>query len=278
MNPTRFRGRHAGSVARIKGRTALVTGASSGIGWALAMKLAEAGVGHIGLLARRADRLHMLARAIGPRCAVTVLPADLTDPEATQRAIDTLAERAGGIDLVFANAGASMNARFEDTPMEVHHRMMAVNYFGAVHTAKWSLPHLERSGGGLVFVSSVVGKRGFPTRSGYSASKFAVHALFESLRSEWVGRGVHIGLVAPGFTDTEIRSAALGADGLPRGASAATHGRVMSASDAAAAIVDVAAHRRREVVLTRAGRAMVWLNKLLPSLADRVAARAMADQ
>jgi short-subunit dehydrogenase len=122
-------------------------------------------------------------------------------------------------------------------------------------------------------VSSIVGKRGFPTRSGYSASKFAVHALFESLRVEWASKGVHVGIVAPGYTDTEIRERALGADGLPRGQQGMTVGKVMSAEDAASSIICAAAKRRREVILTPGGKVMVWVNKLSGGLSDRLAAR-----
>ena len=139
--------------------------------------------------------------------------------------------------------------------------------------ARHALPWLEASRGSLVFVSSVVGKRGFPTRSGYAASKFAVHALFESLRVEWAGRGIHVGLVAPGYTSTGIRESALGEDGKPRREQGRTSGGVMTAEEAAVAILDATSRRRREVVLTAGGKAMVWLNKWLPRVADRVAAR-----
>ncbi len=127
-----------------------------------------------------------------------------------------------------------------------------------------------------MFVSSIVGKRGFGTRSGYAASKFAVHGLFESLRVEWADKGIHVGIVAPGYTDTDIRASALSADGSSHGETGKTVGKVMSASDAAGAIIAAAAKRRREVILTREGRLLVWLDKLLPGLADRIAARVVA--
>ena len=167
-----------------------------------------------------------------------------------------------------------MNARFEDAEMAVFEHMMAVNYFGSVHLAKAALPWLIRSAGSLVFISSVVGRRGFPTRSGYAAAKFAVQGLFESLRVEWRGRGIHVGLVAPGYTDTDIRLNALGAGGQAHGDETTTGG-VMTAADAATAILEATARRRREVVLTRGGRAIVWINKLAPRLADRLAANAV---
>ncbi len=253
-----------------RGRKVLVTGASAGIGRALAVQLGRSGA-HVGLVARRRDRLEALAAELGGRS--TVLVGDVSDEDFVIAAVAEFAAEAGGIDLVINNAGISMNGLFEHTETAVFRRMMDVNYFGSLFFARHALPHLERSQGGLIFVSSVVGKRGFPTRSGYSASKFAVQALFESLRVEWADKGIHVGIVAPGYTDTEIREVALGPDGKPRQAAGVTSGDVMSAEDAAAAILDVAARRRREVVLTRAGKTMVWINKLAPRLADRIAAR-----
>lgn len=256
-----------------RGRVALVTGASSGIGRALALELGRAGA-RVGLVARRRDRLEEVAEAIGP--AALVLDGDVTDDAFCAASVNALVDRFGRLDIAVANAGLSMNARFEDTEPVVFRRLLDVNYFGAVHLARHALPFLERSGGSLVFVSSVVGKRGFPTRSGYAAAKFAVHGLFESLRAEWAHRGVHVGIVCPGFTDTEIRETALGADGRQRSEAGPTTGRVMTSEQAAHGIVRAIARRRREVVLTSAGKAMVMLNRLLPGLADRVAARVVA--
>ncbi len=250
----------------------LITGASSGIGRALALTLGHAGA-RLGLLARRRDRLESLADELAAHTDAVVLPCDITDETACQRSVDQLAARYGGIDVVINNAGLSMNALFEDTDTQVFRRLMDVNYFGSLHIARAALPHLERSRGSITFVSSVVGKRGFPTRSGYSASKFAVHALFESLRVEWRHKGIHVGIVAPGYTDTEIREQALDAGGAPRGRVGTTVGGMMSAEQAADAIIRAAVTRRREVVLTGGGKAMVWINKLVPRLADRLAAK-----
>ena len=254
------------------GKVVLITGASSGIGAVVARELAGSGA-RLGLLARRGDRLDALVDELRASVECVSLVCDVTDEAACRTAIDTLAERFGGIDCVINNAGVSMNGLFDETALSVFHTMMDVNYFGSLYIAHHASSHLERSGGSMLFVSSIVGKRGFPTRSGYSASKFAVHALFESLRVEWAHKGIHVGLVAPGYTATEIRKSALGADGEPRGEEAMTVGKVMSATGAAEAIIKAAAKRRREVILTPGGKAMVWVNKLSGALADRLAAR-----
>lgn len=257
----------------LRDRVVLVTGASSGIGRALALALSREGA-NVGLVARRRERLEEVAAALAT--PGIVLAGDVTDDAFCASAVETLAGRFGRLDVAIANAGVSMNAPFEKTDPAVLRRLLDVNYFGAVHLARHALPHLERARGSLVFISSVVGKRGFPTRSGYAAAKFAVQGLFESLRAEWAGRGVHVGIVCPGFTDTEIRATALGADGKQRSEEGPTTGRVMSAQDAADAILRAVVRRRREVVLTGAGRAIVLLNRLFPALADRVAARVVS--
>lgn len=254
------------------GKSVLVTGASAGIGRALALTLGRAGA-HVGLVARRADRLRAVVDALGPDARATILVGDVSDEVFVQEAVTTFVAEAGALDAVVNNAGISMNGLLEETETAVFQRMMDVNYFGSLYVARHAAPHLKRSRGSLMFVSSIVGKRGFATRSGYAASKFAVHALFESLRVEWADTGVHVGIVAPGYTDTEIRQVALGPDGRPTGDVGHTSGDVMTAEDAAEAILRAAARRRREVILTAGGNLMVWLNKLAPHLADRVAAK-----
>ncbi len=257
---------------QFQGRSVLITGASAGIGRALGLALGRAGA-HVGLVARRAHRLQALVDELGPSAQATILVGDVSDEVFVREAVATFVAEAGGLDLVITNAGISMNGLLEETETAVFQRMMDVNYFGSLFFARQAMAHLEKSRGSLVFVSSIVGKRGFATRSGYAASKFAVHALFESLRVEWADKGIHVGIVAPGYTDTEIRQVALGPDGQPTGDLGHTSGGVMSAGDAATAILRAAARRRREVILTRGGNLMVWLNKLVPHLADRAAAK-----
>ena len=225
------------------------------------------------MLARREDLLQALKEEIGPTGETYILAGDISDPEFCCKSVESLARHTGGIDVVFNNAGVSMNAMFDEADLTVFHRMMEVNYFGSLYIARYARPYLESSGGSIVFVSSIVGKRGFPTRSGYSASKFAVQALFETLRVEWAPKGIHVGLVAPGYTDTEIRVQALGADGQRRNKAGFAKGDVMTAEDAAEALLKAAAQRKREIVLTAGGKLMVWLNKLAPRCADWAAAR-----
>ena len=258
-----------------RGKTALITGASSGIGRATALALGRAGA-RVAILARRADKLEALRDELGPQVPTLPLVVDVTEADACRDAVARVAETWGGLDLLINNAGISMNARFDDADLGVFHQMMDVNYFGSLYMARFAQPWLARSRGHVIFVTSVVGKRGFPTRSGYSAAKFAVHGLFETLRVEWADTGIHVGLVAPGYVDTNIREKALGEAGTPREKKGFTRGHVMTAEECAEEILTAARRRQRERVLSAGGRFMVALNHLLPGVADRIAKHATA--
>jgi NAD(P)-dependent dehydrogenase (short-subunit alcohol dehydrogenase family) len=253
---------------RWKNKVALVTGASSGIGAALSRQFVAHG-GSVVLVARREARLLALAESLGSNALTQV--GDVSDPATSQRAVEAAVRHFGTLDVVIANAGISMNGRFVDTKPEVFERLMAVNYFGAVHLLRAALPVLEVTSGSFTFVSSVAGKRGLPTRSGYAASKFALQGLFESVRCELAYSGVHLGMVCPGYTATDIRTVALGPDGQPRNEVGFLSGRVMQPEVAAEEILAAVAARRREIVLTGGGRLLVTLNKMAPGLADRLA-------
>lgn len=252
-------------------RVVIVTGASAGIGKALARQLTAAGA-KLTLVARRRDRLEQLADEIGVEQSL-VQAGDIADEAFCREVIAQTVATFGSLDILVNNAGISMNAMFADCESEVFRRLMAVNYFGSLYTTLAALPHLEKSQGSLLFISSIVGKRGFPTRSGYSASKFAVQGLFESLRCELTPKGIHVGILSPGYTATEIREVALAADGQARGEAGMTTGDVMPPEAVADAIMVAIARRKREVILTMGGKALVGLNKILPGVVDRLAAR-----
>jgi len=273
----------------LDGRVVIVTGASSGIGRALALKLGKSGYS-LGLLARREQKLQEVKSEIIAHlqseqpeadpseldARIQVISGDVTNAAYCERAINTVVDQFGQIDCLINNAGVSMNGRFDEVDLAVFEQMMAVNYFGSLYMTHFAWQHLKEHNGSVLFISSIVGKRGFPTRSGYAAAKFAVQGLFESLRAESIGTGIHVGMVSPGYTATEIRFRALGEDGKPRMAEGHTMGDVMQPDDVADAIIKAMDARRREVVLTIGGKAMMWLNRLWPSLADRIAARVMS--
>jgi short-subunit dehydrogenase len=196
------------------GRTAWIVGASSGIGEALALALAERGA-RLLLSARRHAELARVAarcRALSATAELHVL--DLCDPAALPAAVAKGVAHAGAIDLLVLAAGVSQRSLATDTTVEVDRRLMEVNYFGPLAVAKGVVPAMVARGQGRILVlSSLVGKFGTPLRSGYAASKHALHGFFDSLRAEVHRHGVGVSLCCPGYIQTEITMRSLTGDG-----------------------------------------------------------------
>lgn len=188
-----------------QGLTAVVTGASSGIGRLLALRLAAGGA-RIALVARRAAELEVVAAAVrGAGGEALVLPCDVADRTQVSAAADTALRQFGGVDLLINNAGYGHHRRFLDWDVDDIERMMRVNYLGTVYWTKALLPQMvERRRGWLVFVASVAGKLGVPDETAYVASKFAMVGLAEALSYEVEDAGVHVLTVCPGAIRTEF--------------------------------------------------------------------------
>ena len=248
----------------------LITGGSSGIGRALAVAFARAGaaVAFTGRDATGLARTRQLVEDAGARGLA--VRADVSIPADCHRAVAETITAFGRLDVLVNNAGISMRALFEDVDTAVLRRLMDVNFFGTVETTKAALPHLLASRGSVVGVSSIAGYRGLPGRTGYSASKFAMHGFLEALRTELRPRGVHVLLACPGFTASNIRTTALLADGQPQGASPRKEEKMMTPEEVADAIVRAVHRRQRDLILTGQGKLTVFLNRWLPSLADKL--------
>lgn len=256
----------------------VLTGASAGIGREMALQLAAEGAWLV-LAARDGARLEALAaeceRSGGRAVAV---PTDVGDPAQCAALIDRAAETFGRIDTLVNNAGIGMWARFDEVEdLSVFEKVMRVNYLGPVWLTHRALPHLKRARGRIVGISSLTGKTGVPTRSGYAASKHAMTGFFDSLRIELDGTGVSVTMIYPGFVATEIRERAFGADGRPlgRGNSPVREKEVMSAAECARQSLAAAAGRRREVVMTARARVGQWIKLISPATVDRIAKRAI---
>ncbi len=254
----------------------LITGASSGIGEALALQLAERGC-RLALAARGADGLAAVADVCRERGAdVLTVPTDVSDEAQCRAFVAAAAERFGTIDALINNAGISMWARFDElSDLEPIRRIMAVNYLGAVYCTHAALGHLKTSRGRIVNVASLTGKTGVPTRTGYAASKHAMAGFFDSLRIELRDTGVSVTTAFPGFVSTGVRRHAYGADGQPLGDSPVDEGSAMSAGTCARLILQASDHRKREIVMTPRGKAGMWIKLIAPGLVDRIAARAI---
>jgi NAD(P)-dependent dehydrogenase (short-subunit alcohol dehydrogenase family) len=199
----------------LRNKTVLVTGGSSGIGKATAVRLAKYGA-QVALAARNRGALEQVRQEIEQCGGVAlVLPTDVTDPEQVSRAVEATVARFGKLDILLASAGLSMRAYFERSQLDAMGRVMRVNFFGTLYATHFALPHVMKTKGSLVAVSSLTGKRGIPSYSIYGASKFAIQGLYESLRLELARHGVHVGVVSPAFVDTPLRDNVLGPDGAP---------------------------------------------------------------
>ncbi|HSW81997.1 MAG TPA: SDR family oxidoreductase [Usitatibacter sp.] len=260
----------------MKDKVITITGASKGIGAELARQLAAKGAKLV-LAARSEKELEEVAAACKKLGAsVVTVKADVTSERDCQAIIAGALVAFGRLDALVNNAGATMWARFEDIEdMEILKRIMDVNYMGAVYCTKHALPPLKQSKGLLVGISSLAGRTGVPTRTGYSAAKHAMTGFFDSLRIELEDSGVAVTMIYPGFVATGIRENATGPDGKPILVSPVKEGEVMSVEDCARRIVTAMERREREVVMTARGKIGLFLKLIAPSLIDRIARRAV---
>jgi short-subunit dehydrogenase len=262
-----------------KDHVAVITGASSGIGYELALQLADQGA-WLTLAARREERLESLAEECRARGGRTlVVPTDVAEEKQCQSLIEHTGKEYGRIDTLFNNAGITIWAMFEDMqtlfPFE---KVMQVNYLGSLYCTYYALPYLKQSQGRIVAVSSLAGKTGVPFRSGYSATKFAIAGFFGGIRVELAKYGVSVTIVYPDFVKTDTRLKAFGPDGktlqnrpLRRGK------RMITVEECSQRILSGTEKRKREVIMSFRGKLLQWVNLVAPALVDRVAARAVRD-
>jgi NAD(P)-dependent dehydrogenase (short-subunit alcohol dehydrogenase family) len=253
-------------MGRFAGHVVFITGASSGIGAALAREFAREGA-DVALAARRLDRLEHLAaelRSAGRRALP--LRCDVTVDGNLEAAVAATREAFGRIDVVVANAGFGVVGRLETLTLDDYRRQFETNVFGVLRTIYASLPELEKTRGRLVVLGSVSGHLGVPGSSPYVMSKFAVHGLAQCLGHELAPRGVSVVLVSPGFVDSEIRRVDNAGRLRPQAADAVPGWLVMPTAKAARAIVRATARRRREAVITGHGKITVFLQRHVPWL------------
>ncbi|TGE21619.1 SDR family oxidoreductase [Hymenobacter aquaticus] len=250
-----------------------ITGASSGIGEALAKEFARAGA-RLVLSARNVPELERVRAACAP-AEVLILPLDL----AGRADFPTLAAQVlahyGRLDVLINNGGLSQRSLALETSLAVHRQLMEVNYFGTVALTQAVLPHLIGQGHGqIVVVSSLVGKFGSPYRSAYAASKHALHGFFDSLRAEIWQTGVGITIICPGFIRTGVSINALTADGSPQRTMDEATARGLAPEKLAREAVRAIARRRQEVYIGGRETLGVYLKRFVPGLFSRVLRRA----
>jgi short-subunit dehydrogenase len=259
-------------------KTIILTGASEGIGRALALELAT-DAPRLVLAARNLERLESLAadcETLGATCLV--VPTDVTDEAACRALVEKTLARFGGLDVLVNNAGGSMWARLDEMQdTSALEGLMRLNYLSAAWCTYYALPALKKSRGQIVAVASVAGLTGVPAHTVYSATKHAMMGFFDSLRIELAGDGVAVTVIAPDFVQSEIHQRALGPDGKAIGESRVeTRARVMSSEQCAAMIYRAMAARKRLLITSLRGKLGRFVRILAPSLIDRIALKAVA--
>jgi len=261
-----------------KNKVIVVTGAASGIGAAICNKFAQEGA-RIVLMDMDEDGVKAAADqlkaagvdAVGFKC-------DVVQKDECRSVIKQAIERYGGIDVLVNNAGITQRSAFVDTKTSVYRNVMEVNFFGSLHCTQAAIDSLIERQGMIIVIESLAGVSPLLGRTGYCASKHALHGFFTSLRSEIRETGVHIMLVCPGFVKTNLQTRALGGDGQVTSHPQSMVGKPASAEKVAADIFKGAQKRKSLLVLTPIGKLSYWISRLAPIFYERLMARQVKEE
>ncbi len=253
-------------------KAVIVTGASSGIGRALALRLADQGA-WITLAARDAARLAVLAEECRQRGGKAIaVPTGVTGEAQCKALIERAVAEFGRLDVLINNAGIGATGLLEELPdLTLFKRVMDVNFYGVVYCTYYAVKHLKQTQGRIVNISSLGGKSPLPYNSNYNASKYAVHGFSDSVRMELAQAGVSVTLICPYWVVTEFHERLMDKDGTPRGPQgrAIYSEKTMTADQCAATTLKAAARRKREVLMGP-GWLTVWLRIIAPGLVDKI--------
>jgi short-subunit dehydrogenase len=262
----------------MKDKVVIITGASSGIGLATANEFARLGA-KVVLAARSSEKLQIVVSSLkSSGYEALAVTTDVTHEDDCRTLITKTIEKYGHLDILINNAGISMRALFRDVDISVLKRLFDVNFWGAVNCTKYALPYLIENKGSIVGVSSVAGFVGLPGRTGYSASKYALHGFLETLRIENLKNGLHVLILCAGFTKSDIRKKALTADGSPQGFTPREEEKMMLPEDVAKAIIRAIHRRRNYVILTLEGKMTAFVKRVAPRFLEYAAYIKMANE
>ena len=258
-------------VKNLKGKVVWITGASSGIGEALAYAFAKEG-SFLVLSARHMEKLEQVKN----NCLMTtskcwIQPADLSGTNQLEELVDIVLAQTGRIDLLINNAGRSQRSLAKETPLEIDRSIMELNFFSVVALTKLVLPQmLKNQSGHLVVISSISGKFGFPMRTAYTASKHAVQGYFESLRAELINDNIKVTIVSPGRIKTNISLNAITKNGMPYNRMDDGQANGMTAGVCAAKIVKAIKRDRKELLVGNKEIIMVYIRRFIPGLYHKI--------
>jgi dehydrogenase/reductase SDR family protein 7B len=262
----------------MKNKVVIITGGSSGIGKALAEIFGHNG-SKIFITGRNVEELNKaIADIRGTGTTIHGIQADVSIESDNKKMADEAIRVYGKIDILINNAGISMRALFDEVDIAVVKKVMDINFYGVLYATKYCLPEIEKNKGSIVGISSIAGYRGLPGRTGYSASKFAMNGFLEVLRTEHLKTGVHVLTACPGFTASNIRKRSLTKDGSAQGESPRNEGNMMTAEECASHIYNATVKRKNTLILTTQGKLVVFLNKWLPRIADKLVYNVMAKE
>ncbi len=262
----------------MKDKVVIITGGTSGIGKAMAVEFGFKG-SKLLITGRNVDELNKTVDELRSQGIVVAgFRADVSNEADNKKMAQEAIRLYGTIDVLINNAGISMRALFEEVDLDVVKKVMDINFYGVLYATKYCLPEIKKNKGSIVGISSIAGFRGLPGRTGYSASKFALNGFLEVLRTELLKTGVHVLTACPGFTASNIRKRSLTKDGTSQGESPRQEEKMMTAEECAQHIYNATVNRKRTLVLTTQGKLAVFLNKWLPSLADKMVYNVMAKE
>jgi NAD(P)-dependent dehydrogenase (short-subunit alcohol dehydrogenase family) len=266
------------STTSFKNKTVAITGAASGIGLAIARKFAREGAS-IALIDMDQEALELCEqefRDSGYRAMAVC--CDVTDPDMCASAIKAIIHNFSGIDVLVNNAGITQRGSFTDTQVEVFRRVMEVNFFGSLYCTKAAIDSLIERRGMIIVNESVAGLAPLLGRTGYSASKHALHGLFTSLRCELRDKDVHVLIVCPGFIKTNLQTRALGTDGRITDHPQTRVGKQATAESAAAEIYRAAVKKKHLLILTLMGKIGYWVSRVAPVLYEKMMTQKFKDE
>lgn len=254
----------------------IITGASSGIGEALALQFADRGA-WLALGARNVEKLEAIAQqCVRREGRAIVVPTDVASEAQCKTLIERTVAEYGRIDTLINNAGFGVHARFEEMrDLALFEKVVQVNFFGSVYCTHYALPHLKATCGQIVSISSLRGRFPSATADGYGASKHAMAGFFDALRVELAGSEVDVTVVYPGWVSTGISGRALKADGTQAGEVSTHEKGAMPVETCARIIIQAIEQHKREVVMTLQGKLGLWLRLIAPRVVERIAVKTM---